>query len=52
MESVIFSFQLLLGVLVAVGIAYVVFPPNFKPNDGRYRRNSERDEADDSFSRY
>ena len=52
MESVIFSIQLLLGVLIAVGIAYVAFPPKLKPNDGSDRRNSERDEADDSFSRY
>ena len=43
MESVVFSIQLLLGVLIAVGIAYVVFPPNFKPNDWPYRRSSERD---------
>jgi len=30
MESVMFSIHLLLGLLIAAGIMYVVFPPHFK----------------------
>jgi len=29
-ESVMFSIHLLLGLLIAAGIMYVVFPPHFK----------------------
>jgi hypothetical protein len=35
MESVMFSIQLLLGLLIAAGVMYVVFPPHFKATSRR-----------------